>query len=79
MSQLSESTGGESFSLGVQSPVSLQPYLNKLQTVLRNQYLLSFAAIPGSKPELQTVKLKTEVAGVELAAPDAVWVPAASR
>jgi hypothetical protein len=77
IAKLSEITGGESFFLGLQSPVSFKPYLDDLQKVLDNRYWLSFSAKPGAKPGLQYVTLSTEVAGVEFSAPDAVWVPAA--
>jgi hypothetical protein len=77
MARLSDATGGESFYLGLHGPVSIKPYLDSLQQVLDNQYLLSFSAKPGKKAGLQTVKLSTEVAGVELSTHDAVWVPAA--
>jgi hypothetical protein len=77
ISKLSDITGGESFFLGLQSPVSLKPYLDDLQKVLDNRYWLSFSAKPGSKAGLQDVTLSTEVAGVEFSAPNAVWVPAA--
>jgi hypothetical protein len=77
VAKLSDITGGESFFLGLQSPVSFKPYLDDLQKVLDNRYWLSFSAKPGTKPGLQYVTLSTEVAGVEFSAPDAVWVPAA--
>lgn len=79
MSRLSAKTGGKSFYLGLQSQVSFAPYLNDLEKVLDNQYLLSFTATPGKKPTMQQVSLNTEVAGVSLAAPDAVWVPGARQ
>jgi len=75
MTRVSEKTGGEAYYLGLGNPVSLAPYLNRLNKVLGNQYLLTFAATPGKKPGLQAVRLNTELAGVRLAAPDAVWVP----
>lgn len=77
LAKLSDIAGGESYFLGLQSPVSIKPYLDDLQKTLDNRYLLSFYAKPGSKPGLQYVTLTTEVAGVEFSAPDAVWVPAA--
>jgi len=77
ISKLSDVTGGESYYLGLQSPVSFGPYLEQIQKVLNNQYLLSFAAKPGKKAGLQYVKLSTEVPGVEFSAADAVWVPVA--
>ena len=79
MSRLSNKTGGKSFYLGLQSPVSFAPYLNDLQKALDNQYLLSFAAAPGKKPTMQPLSLNTEIAGVSLAAQDAVWVPGAKQ
>jgi hypothetical protein len=75
MTRLSAKTGGESYYLGLGNPVSLSPYLNRLEKVLDNQYLLSFSAAPGKKPSLQSVNLNTELPGVRLAAADAVWVP----
>jgi hypothetical protein len=77
MARLSDRTGGESFYLGLQSPVSFSPYLSSLQQTLDNQYLVSFSTKAGKKAGLQAVAFSTEVAGVELSAHDAVWVPAA--
>ena len=76
MASLSQKTGGKSFYLGLQMPVSLKPYLDELQTVFANQYVLTFSAKPGNKPGLRSVRLSTEVAGVTLATHEAVWVPA---
>lgn len=75
ISKLSDVTGGESYYLGLQTPVSLKPYLDRIQNALGSQYLLSFSAEPGKKAGLQSVSISTEVAGVELAAADAVWAP----
>jgi hypothetical protein len=79
MAMLSDETGGESYFLGMQNPVSFKPYLDSLQKTLDRQYLLRFAAIPGKKSQLQYVKLTTEVAGVEIDSADAVWVEAAPK
>lgn len=76
MAKLSEETGGQSFYLGTQNPVSFKPYLDDLQKNLDNKYVLEFLAVPGQKPGLRYVKLSTEVAGVELASADSVWVDA---
>jgi hypothetical protein len=56
--------------------VSFKPYLDDVQKALDHQCLLEFNAIPDNKSALQYVKLTTEVAGVELAAADSVWVEA---
>jgi hypothetical protein len=76
IAKLSDETGGESYFLGTSSPVSLKPYLEDLQMTLDNQYLIEFHAIAGKKPGLQSVKLNTVVAGVELNTADTVWVQA---
>jgi hypothetical protein len=77
IAKLSDETGGESFFLGLQNAVSFQPYLDELKKILDNQYLLTVSAKPGNKAGLQYINLSTELAGVELDAADAVWVPAA--
>lgn len=77
LSQLGDRTGGAAFYLGLHNPVSIQPYLSELQRILDNQYLLSFSAKAGKHAGLQNVSLSTEVAGVEFAAHDAVWVAGA--
>jgi hypothetical protein len=38
---------------------------------------LGFSARSGKKAELRNLSINTEVAGVELASANAVWVPAA--
>ena len=77
LAKLSEASGGEAFSFGLQDPVSITPYLNDLQRILDNQYLLSFVPAPGKKASLHSVAVSTEVAGVDFNTADAVWVPAA--
>ncbi len=76
MAKLSEETGGDSFFLGTQNPVSFKPYLDEVQKDLESQYILEFQAIPGAKSGLQSVNLSTSVAGVELDSADSVWVEA---
>jgi hypothetical protein len=76
LAKLAEMTGGESFFLGSGAPVSFAPYLNDLQRILDNQYLLTFSVQPGAKAGLQYVNVQTEIAGVDLATPDAAWAPA---
>jgi hypothetical protein len=77
MAKLSEETGGVSFFLGLQPPVSFKPYLDQIKRTLENQYVMTFQAKPAKKAGLQRVNLATEVAGVELVSADNVWVPAA--
>jgi hypothetical protein len=79
ISKLSEETGGESYYLGVQSPVSFKPYLDNVQKAINSQYILGFLAKPKNKAGLQGVQISTEVAGVDFSAADSVWVPAAKQ
>ena len=74
LTRLTDQTGGASFYLGLHSPVSIEPYLAQVQTMLDNQYLLSFSAKATKRAGLQFVKISTDLAGVDLASHDAVWV-----
>jgi hypothetical protein len=75
IAKLADETGGESFFLGVQSPVAFKPYLDRLQRILDNQYYLVFEAKPDKRPGLQRVKLSTDVPKIEMGSADSVWVP----
>jgi len=76
ISKLADETGGESFMLGTQNAVSFQPYLDRLQSIIDNQYYLVFEVRPGKKSDLQRIKIDTEVPGAEIVSADNVWVPA---
>jgi len=76
--KLSQDTGAESYFLGVQSPVSIKPYLDEVTQHLNNQYLLTFAGDGGKKGRLVSVKVRTEMPGVEFFTPAAVFLPPAS-
>ncbi|HEX3470476.1 MAG TPA: hypothetical protein VHT28_04760 [Silvibacterium sp.] len=76
IAQLSEASGGESFFLGLQAPVSFRPYLESIQRSLDNQYLLEFRVAPNRRAGLQSVTVETELPGVELISADSAWVPA---
>lgn len=75
-SQLSDETGGESYYLGLGSPVSFTPYLEDLAQRLTRQYLLTFVAKPEKKAGARQVKLRTEVPNAELVAADKIYTPA---
>ena len=66
LSKMTLETGGESFYLGFEAPVSFKPYLDELQRHLANQYLLSFAGESFTKGKFVSPHLKTESSGVEL-------------
>ncbi len=74
LAQLSEATGGELYWLGTVNPVSLAPYLDDLSRRLNSQYLLTFMARPDNKPGFQSVKIKSELPHISLAAPSQVFV-----
>jgi hypothetical protein len=77
LAQIADETGGESYFLGLGTPVSFSPYLDDLSHRLDHQYLLTFLAKPEKKAGLQGVRLRTEVPNAELVSADRVWVPAA--
>jgi hypothetical protein len=75
MGKLAEDTGGESYYLFYQQPVTLKPYLNDISMHLNNQYLLTFGANSGPKGKFVSVKVKTELHDVDLMThASAVWV-----
>lgn len=75
MGKLAEDTGGESYYLFYEEPVTLKPYFSEISLHLSNQYLLTFAASGGPKGKFVSVKLKTELAHVDLMThASAVWV-----
>ena len=76
LSRLAESTGAESYYLGVTEAVTFKPYLDELSAHFRNQYLLTFRDNGGPKGRFQRVHLGTEIPGVQfLNAPEA-FLPA---
>ena len=76
LSKIADETGGECFSLGTSQLVSFQPYLERLQKMLSNQYYVVFQASPKKSAGLQRVNVQTELSNSELLAADNVWVPA---
>jgi hypothetical protein len=76
MALLSDQTGGQSYFLGTGDLVSFKPYLDNLQKVLDNQYLVEFQVNASKKAGLQPVTFSTEVAGVELGSANNTWVEA---
>jgi VWFA-related protein len=75
LSQLSEGTGGESYTQGFQTPISLTPFLDEIEHRLNSQYRLSFIPKAGGKPGLQRIRLRTELPDLDLAAQERVYVP----
>ncbi len=77
LSKLSEETGGETYYLGVSSPVSFKPYLDEIQLHLKNQYLLAFLGTGGPKGKFTRLRVNTELPEMEFLAPSQVFLPPA--
>ena len=77
LSQIADATGGESFFQGTQTPISFAPFLAQLDTVLKNQHFLTFAAERSKKEkgELKSIRIRSELRGIEISAPEKVFVP----
>lgn len=74
LAQLAAETGGEAFSMALATPLSFKPFLQKIEDSLGRQYLLTFRAEPNEKQEFARLKVTAELNGVELVAPDHVYV-----
>ena len=76
-----EGTGGYNFYEGRGAPVGIDPYMNSMGTILKNQYFLTFATAPSKneKGELRSVKVITERRDVELRTQDKVFVPGGAK
>lgn len=79
LTKIANETGGECFSLGTSQLVSFQPYMERFQKMLNNQYYLVFQASAKKKAGLQRISVQTELSNSEIMAPDNVWVPAAGQ
>lgn len=77
LSKLTEETGGEGYYLGFFGAApDFSPYLKDATSRLGHQYLLTFLAWPEKKSGMRTVKVRTELHGVDLVAANEVYVPA---
>jgi VWFA-related protein len=75
LGRLAAETGGDSFFLGLDTPVSFQPFLQDIGRLLGQQYLLTFLATPGAKAGYAHLRVTVENNSVELLAADRVYVP----
>ena len=82
LNQICDGSGGYAFFSGDRSPISIDPYINQVGMVLKNQYFLTFATTPsknGSKGELRSIKVSTERRDVQLKAPSKVFVSGSEK
>jgi VWFA-related protein len=77
LSQLSDETGGESYSLGTGAPVTLKPYFDEIGSHLNNQYLLTFNGSGGKKGRFERLHVATELPNTEFLAPSEAFLPPA--
>ncbi|MGB0034697.1 MAG: hypothetical protein WBP79_04390 [Candidatus Acidiferrales bacterium] len=81
LSRIADATGGEAFFQGTQTPISFGPYLQQLEMVLKNQFLLTFSIPRSKKPkgELRPIRVRTEQHNVEISAAEKVFVRGPAR
>lgn len=77
LAQMADETGGESFFQGLDTPIAFTPYLEQLDMVLHNQYLLTFSTARSAKRngELRRFKVTTEQRNAEISHAREVFVP----
>ncbi len=76
LSELSDETGGEFYTIGFGSPVSFQPFLDQILLQMQHQYRLDFEARPENKPGFQPIRVTVLNKDASVAAPDKVYVRA---
>jgi hypothetical protein len=81
LAQITDKTGGYSFFQGLQTPIAFAPFLEQLDTILKNQYFLSWNTKRPTKGkgELRTYRIKTELREIDISSSDQVWVPGAPQ
>jgi hypothetical protein len=77
LAQLTDKTGGYSFFQGLQTPIAFAPFLEQLDTILKNQYFLSWNTKRPTKGkgELRSYRIRTELRDIDISSSDQVWVP----
>jgi hypothetical protein len=77
LAQVADETGGESFFQGLDTPIAFTPFLDQLDMILHNQYLLTFTTARSMKKkgELRRFRVSTEQHNVEVSAARQIFVP----
>ena len=81
LTRVAGDTGGQAFFQGIDTPVSFTPFLDHLDMVLHNQYLLTFTTARSTrlKGELRSFKVTTEQRNISITAPSRVFVPGPAK
>ena len=74
LNELSQATGGYSYWSGTGNPVSFKPFFDDLQRRFASQYALEFTTRLDGKPAVESLKLKVEGIGLQVTAPQDVYV-----
>jgi hypothetical protein len=74
LNELAQATGGYSYGTGNGNPVSFKPFFDDLALRFANQYALEFTAPLSHKPAVESLKLKVEGLGLQVTAPQEVYV-----
>lgn len=77
LSRVADETGGDVYSLGTGTPVSLQPHFQDIAQNLRSQYLLTFKTALERRARRPRVSVTSEAPDAEFFYPAAVNIPAA--
>ena len=77
LAQITDKTGGYSFFQGLQTPIAFAPFLEQLDTILKNQYFLSWNSKRPAKGkgDLRSYRIRTELRDIDISSSDQVWVP----
>ncbi len=75
LAELARETGGEAFLQSPSTPDSLKQNLQELRQRWGRQFLVSFQAPAGTEDNYEHFRFTTEVPGIELLAPNHVYVP----
>jgi hypothetical protein len=76
LSELSDATGGEFYTVGWGSPVTFQPYLQQIMALQSHQYLLTFVAGAEKKAGLQALRVAIPNKDASIAFPTKIFVRA---
>ena len=74
LAKLADDTGGDFYALGTGSPISFKPHLDALLNALAHQYILSVNIPAKDKGYWTSVKISSELHGVEFDHASSVWV-----